>query len=106
MILNPKERELARAAAARMMQPEPKPVVRACHLPEPKQVIKPKYIFKQYNGKYRAIVRIDRVDHRLGVFTTMAYAVQAQKQFCLKMGTTYEAVFNAPYPKRRKGAKV
>ena len=101
MTLNPKEQNLARAAAARYMPK--KPAVKPAQ--EPKQIIRPKYIFKQYNGLYRAIVRIDRVDNRLGVFETIAYAVQAQKNYCIERGTTYEAVFNKAYPKNRKGSK-
>ena len=69
-----------------------KPAVKV-EVKEPKQVIRPKYVFKQYNSMYRAVVRIDGEVNRLGVFKTMAYAVQAQKDYCIERGTTYEAVF-------------
>ena len=100
--MNEREKQLARAAAARFMPTKPAVKVES---PEPKQVIRPKYVFKQYNSMYRAVVRIDGEVNRLGVFETMAYAVQAQKDYCIERGTTYEAVFNKPYPKNRKGSK-
>ena len=102
MTLNTKEQNLARAAAARFMPS--KPAVKV-EVKEPKQVIRPKYIFLQYNGRYRATVRLDGVTHLLGTYDTELEALRAQELFCIERGTTYEAVFNKAYPKNRKGSK-
>ena len=90
--------------AAKRLPRAPKPHTE----PEPEQELPPKYIHRINNKlghRYRAIVRWNRVDYRLGMFDSIPDAIAAQEAKCIELGTTYDEAFNTSYDMRLREYK-
>ena len=82
-------------AAAKMLPRTPQ----TRRLPEPVQDLPPKYIHRINNKlghRYRAIIRWQRKDYRLGMFESIPEALKAQEAKCIELGITYDDAMNQP----------
>ena len=86
--------EMQKAIAAAKMLPRTPQTKR---LPEPVQELPPKYIHRINNKlghRYRAIIRWQRKDYRLGMFENIPDALRAQEAKCIELGITYHDAMN------------